>query len=136
MSDFFKVLFNLRILRAQVRDIPLEQLKDGLSKLTEVIKERENQEEILLREQEEKKRKIEEIKKLLESDGLSLSDLASINEYSVSSTQKEKKPVEPKYQFNNEKGELCTWSGRGIKPKSISEAIKNGASLDDFLIQK
>jgi DNA-binding protein H-NS len=40
--------------------------------------------------------------------------------------------VPPKYR--SLKGE--TWSGRGMKPKWLVAAIKDGKKLDDFLIEK
>lgn len=40
--------------------------------------------------------------------------------------------VEPKYR--NVDGQ--TWTGRGVAPKWMTEAITNGKSKDDFLINK
>lgn len=39
------------------------------------------------------------------------------------------------YQFE-ENGETKYWSGRGRAPKLIDGALKNGHSLDEFLIKK
>ena len=43
MSDFVKVLLNIRSLRAVARELTLEQLEEGLSKLTSVVDELRNQ---------------------------------------------------------------------------------------------
>lgn len=40
--------------------------------------------------------------------------------------------VAPKYRGTN--GE--TWSGRGLKPRWMSEALKTGKKMEDFLISK
>jgi DNA-binding protein H-NS len=42
------------------------------------------------------------------------------------------KKVEPKYRGPD--GE--TWSGRGLKPKWLTAAIKDGKAIEDFLIVK
>lgn len=51
MSDFIKVLLNSRSLKAAARELTLEQLEEGLSKLTTVIEELRGQ-----KEQEQKDR--------------------------------------------------------------------------------
>ena len=43
MSDVFKVLNNLRSLRALSRDYSLDQLQEALDKLTTVVTERSEQ---------------------------------------------------------------------------------------------
>ncbi|HIF9499413.1 TPA: transcriptional regulator, partial [Photobacterium damselae] len=47
MSDVFMILFSLRTLRAQSRKLTLEQLQEGLEKLTQVTNERVQEEEQL-----------------------------------------------------------------------------------------
>ncbi len=43
MSNFIKVLLNIRSLKAAARELTIEQLEDGLSKLTAVIDELRSQ---------------------------------------------------------------------------------------------
>lgn len=50
-------------------------------------------------------------------------------------TQRERRPypeVHPKYRNLNAPYE--TWSGRGKQPKWLTEALRTGRSIDDFLI--
>lgn len=56
MSDAFKVLNNIRTLRAQARDLALSDLEEVLEKLTVVVNERREEieaEQALNREKEE-----------------------------------------------------------------------------------
>jgi len=58
MSEFLKVLMNIRSLRAAAREVSLEQLEEGLEKLSLVVEERRNEEASQREAQEERKRKI------------------------------------------------------------------------------
>ncbi len=58
MTDFVKTLLNIRSLRAVARELTLDQLEDGLEKLTSVIEELRSQKEAEQRQSEEKARKI------------------------------------------------------------------------------
>ena len=49
-------------------------------------------------------------------------------------TKREQRP--PKYKYTDEKGEEKTWSGGGRTPKVIEKSISEGATLDEFLIEK
>ena len=44
MNEFLKILLNIRSLRAACRDLSLEQLEEGLQKLSEVVAERQQDE--------------------------------------------------------------------------------------------
>lgn len=135
MSDFLKVLFNIRSLRATARDIPLEQLKEGFEKFKLVLEEKERAEESDRKLIEEKERKINEFKQLLAADGIELGDLlASTDNHSVS-TRAPRKPLEPKYQYIDQDGNTRTWTGQGRQPVPIRQAIEAGSTLDYFLIQ-
>jgi DNA-binding protein H-NS len=41
-------------------------------------------------------------------------------------------PVAPKYRNPEDRAE--TWAGRGLEPRWLTAAIKNGKRLEDFLI--
>ena len=60
MTDFLKVLLNIRSLRAVARDLTLEQLEEGLAKLTAIVEERRNSEAEDRKSREERERKISE----------------------------------------------------------------------------
>ena len=75
---------------------------------------------------------IAEIRSLMHENGLTVADLA----IAPSGSRKSKssvagRTVAPKYR-NGETG--VTWSGRGLKPRWLSEALASGRSLEDFAI--
>ena len=70
MSDFVKVLLNIRSLRAVARELTLEQLEEGLAKLTAIVEERRNNEAEDRKSREERERKISEYMNMLRADGL------------------------------------------------------------------
>ena len=133
MSDFLKVLLNIRSLRAVARDLTLEQLEEGLSKLTSVVEERRNELAADLHSREEKARKINEYMTLLRADGIDPAELfPALGD--VEKTNK-RAPRPAKYAYVDEKGETRTWTGQGRQPLPIRNAIeKEGKSLNDFLI--
>lgn len=133
MSDFVKVLLNIRSLRAVARELTLEQLEEGLSKLTSVVDELRSQKEAEQRQTEEKARKIAEYMERMKADGIDVSELLSgTTEVKPTSTRA---PRPAKYAYVDDNGEQRTWTGQGRQPLPIRRAIENeGKSLDDFLI--
>ncbi len=57
----------------------------------------------------------------------------SLSELTDGSGKKGKTPNPPK--FRHPENPSLTWSGRGRQPAWIKEALENGTSLDDFLIE-
>lgn len=53
----------------------------------------------------------------------------------VIALKKKKFSRPPKYQYIDEDGSTKTWAGVGRKPKPIQDALDNGSSLDEFLIE-
>lgn len=74
------------------------------------------------------------IKELMAVHGLTVADLAgkagftAVSKTDVVATPKK---VAAKYR-NAETGD--TWTGRGLKPKWLQQALAEGKSLDDFLL--
>ncbi|HIF9415357.1 H-NS family nucleoid-associated regulatory protein (plasmid) [Photobacterium damselae subsp. damselae] len=127
MSDVFSILLNLRSLRAQSRELTLEQLQEGLEKLTQVTNERVQEEEQLRAENKEKEEKLAMYREMLIADGIDPEEL--LNKLEGKSTTK-KRPSRPaKYRYTDENGEEKTWTGQGRTPKFLQD--KN---LDDYLI--
>ncbi|PSB83882.1 transcriptional regulator [Photobacterium damselae subsp. damselae] len=124
MSDVFTILLNLRSLRVQSRELTLEQLQEGLEKLTQVTNERVQEEEQLRAENKEKEEKRAMYREMLISDGIDPEEL--LNKLAGKSATK-KRPA--KYRYTNENGEEKTWTGQGRTPKFLQD--KN---LDDYLI--
>ncbi len=82
----------------------------------------------------EKLKVIAQVKELMAANGLSVADLelggkragAGVGRSAIAGTK-----VAPKYR-NSETGE--TWTGRGLKPKWLQNAIAAGKNLEDFAI--
>ncbi len=132
MSDVFKLLNNIRTLRAQARDVALSDLEEILEKLTIVVTERREEieaEEALNREKEEKLSKYRE---LLAAEGIDPSELLGTVETGKKRTKRAPRPA--KYAYTDENGEQKSWTGQGRTPAAIKKALDEGKSLDSFLI--
>lgn len=134
MSEFIKVLLNIRSLKAAARDLTLEQLEEGLSKLTTVVDELRAQKEGEQKQREERARKISEYMALMQADGIDISELVS-GPVEVQTTSK-RAPRPAKYSYQDDNGEQRTWTGQGRQPVVIRRAIEEqGKTLEDFLIK-
>ncbi|MCE1699963.1 transcriptional regulator, partial [Enterobacter hormaechei] len=89
MSENLKSLNNIRTLRAQARECELSTLEEMLEKLTTVVEERRDEENHVRAQLEERTRKLEEYREMLEKDGIELSDL--MDAFSGKSTGKSKR---------------------------------------------
>jgi DNA-binding protein H-NS len=135
-SEFMKVLLNVRSLRANLRDLPLEQLEEAKEKLEQIYIERLEPTE---KERAEHQRKLAEFSEILKEAGIdprdlmgSASPIATSTSTSTSSkTKRAPRPAKYKYQ---EDGQEKTWTDQGRMPKAIAEQVALGKNLDDFLI--
>lgn len=136
MSEFLKVLLNVRSLRANLRDLPLEQLEEAQEKLEQIYIERLESTEKERSEQAEHQRKLAEFSEMLKQAGVDPRDLVSGSTHSVSANAGNKvkrAPRPPKYKYQ-EDGQEKTWTGQGRMPKAIAEQIAQGKSLEQFAI--
>lgn len=136
MSESLKPFNNIRTLRAQARESSLEVLEEILEKLTSVVEERRLEESQAQAKEEERTRKLEEFRQLLEKQNINPEEL--IQSMGTGKTaRKSKRAQRPaKYQYIDENGENKTWTGQGRTPAVIKQAIDNeGKSLNDFLIK-
>ncbi|MDR0218606.1 MAG: H-NS histone family protein [Enterobacteriaceae bacterium] len=132
MSENLKSLNNIRSLRAQARECELSTLEEMLEKLTIVVEERRDEDSQARAQIEERTRKLQEYREMLEKDGIELSDLVDALNGKV--TSKSKRAARPaKYSYIDD-GETKTWTGQGRTPAVIKKAMDEGKSLDDFLI--
>ncbi|KML18574.1 DNA-binding protein [Leclercia adecarboxylata] len=134
MSEAFKSLNNIRILRAQGRELSLEVLEDILEKLNIVVDERRIQESSKAIERHARQEKLDAVLKLMEKDGINPEDLLGSFLAKFSSAKKTREPRPAKYSFKDENGETQTWTGQGRTPKKLAKQLGAGKSLDDFLI--
>ena len=136
MSESLKPFNNIRTLRAQARESSLEVLEEILEKLTSVVEERRLEESQAQAKEEERTRKLEEFRQLLEKQNINPEEL--IQSMGTGKTaRKSKRAQRPaKYEYIDENGESKTWTGQGRTPAVINQAIDNeGKSLNDFLIK-
>lgn len=135
MSEFLKVLFNVRSLRANLRALPLEQLEEAKEKFEQIYIERVESTEKERSEQAEHQRKLAEFSEMLKNACIDPRDLmGSVSPVAASTGSKTKRAPRPaKYKFQ-EDGQEKTWTGQGRTPKAIAEQVALGKNLDDFLI--
>lgn len=75
---------------------------------------------------------IAEVRALLGQHGLTLADISASGARTQASSKKATgKKVAPKY-LNPHTG--ATWTGRGLKPKWLAQALTEGKALADFAI--
>ncbi|MXP56121.1 H-NS family nucleoid-associated regulatory protein [Pantoea sp. Mhis] len=133
MSDVFKVLNNIRSLRAQARELSLTDLEEILEKLTVVVTERREEIEAEEAQYREKEEKLSKYRKMLLADGINPNELLGVLE--VSKKRGIRAPRPPKYLYSDENGEEKFWTGQGRTPAVIKKALDMGKNLDDFLIK-
>ena len=127
MSDLFKMLMNLRSLRATSREVTLEQLQESLDKLTQIVNERTQEEEQSLAENKEHNEKLEAYREMLIADGIDPEELLGLMNTKPKKSNRAPRPA--KYKYVDEDGQEKTWTGQGRTPKFLVD--KN---LEDFLI--
>ncbi|MBL1377088.1 H-NS family histone-like protein [Zobellella iuensis] len=135
MTEFLKTLLNIRSLRAATRELTLEQMEEGLAKLTSVVEEQRESKAAERAATEERERKLKEYVSMMAADGIDISELVELAEPSKKATAaRSKRPA--KYEYQDESGELRTWTGQGRKPAAIQKALESGEkTLEDFLIK-
>ncbi|MGK3143577.1 H-NS family histone-like protein [Pantoea sp. C2G6] len=125
-------LNNIRILRAQARNIALDVLEEMHQKLEIVVSERREEEQARAAEARAKAEKLAFYRELLLEEGVDPAELA--NSLSASSRKRERAKRPAKYRYTDEQGEIRYWTGQGRTPNPIKTALENGQSLDDFLL--
>ncbi|WP_343711414.1 H-NS family nucleoid-associated regulatory protein [Kosakonia radicincitans] len=136
MSEDLKNLNNIRILRAQARELPAEALEEILEKFTIVVEERREEETSQRKEIEEKRAKLEAFRAKLLEEGIDPSELISTIKTGQNKA-KSKSPRSPrpaKYKYVDEDGNEKTWTGQGRTPRAIAKALEEGKKLEDFAI--
>lgn len=133
MSDALKALNNLRTLRAEARNIEVAVLNEMLEKFAVVVAERREETAAESAAQREIEEKLALYKEMLRKDGITINELAQLNQGETKSKAK-RAPRPAKYKFTDEQGNEKFWTGQGRTPSPIKSAIDAGGSLDDFLI--
>ena len=132
MNEFLKVLLNIRSLRAACRDLTLEQLEEGLEKLSAIVDERRQDESAERQAREEHQKKIAEYAEMLRAAGIDPAEL--VNTVVPENTKVSKRAPRPaKYRYLDN-GVEKTWTGQGRMPSAIAKAVAEGKSVEDFAI--
>ncbi|MNF23056.1 H-NS family histone-like protein [Aeromonas media] len=133
MSEFLKVLLNIRSLRATLRDLSLEQVKEAHEKIEMIYLERL---ELAQKEQAanaEHLQKLAEFQEMLAQAGIDPAELVGSTPVAANAAKAKRAPRPPKYRYV-ENGVEKTWTGQGRTPKFLGEQLEQGRQLDDFLI--
>ncbi len=135
MNEFLKVLLNIRSLRAACRELTLEQLEEGLEKLSAIIAERQQDEAADRQAREEHQRKINEYTEMLKAAGIDPAELVGTvaNEPAKAAKKGKRAPRPAKYRYLDN-GVEKTWTGQGRMPSAIAKAVAEGKSIEEFAI--
>ncbi|WP_421264063.1 H-NS family nucleoid-associated regulatory protein [Aeromonas veronii] len=131
MSDFLKVLLNVRSLRAALRELSLEQVQEAHEKIEAIYLERLEQTEKEQAAQAEHQQKLTEFQAMLAQAGIDPTEL--VGSVPAASAKAKRAPRPPKYRYV-ENGVEKTWTGQGRTPKFLVQQLEQGHQLDDFLI--
>ncbi|MGU5760178.1 H-NS family histone-like protein [Aeromonas hydrophila] len=134
MSEFLKVLLNIRSLRAALRELSLDQLKEAHEKIELIYLERLELAEKEQAAQAEHQQKLAEFQVMLAQAGIDPTELVGgAPSTSISAVKAKRAPRPPKYRYV-ENGVEKTWTGQGRMPKYLAQQVEQGRQLDDFLI--
>lgn len=136
MTDFLKVLLNIRSLRAVLRELSLEQLKEAHEKFESIYLERAEQAEKEQAARSEHVNKLAEFQAMLAEAGIDPSELvqaAPAAKVGKAVRQSKRAPRPAKYRYVDN-GKEKTWTGQGRTPKFLAEQQAQGRQLDEFLI--
>jgi DNA-binding protein H-NS len=135
MNEFLKVLLNIRSLRAACRELTLEQLEEGLEKLSAIVAERQQDKAADRQAREEHQRKINEYTEMLKAAGIDPAELVGTvaNEPAKAAKKGKRAPRPAKYRYLDN-GVEKTWTGQGRMPSAIAKAVAEGKSIEEFAI--
>ncbi|HCQ8909465.1 TPA: H-NS histone family protein [Escherichia coli] len=111
----------VRKLIMEMSDEDFNQVKDNLEKAIE--------------QRNELKDSLAIIKKYMDDAGVTAEDVYREFGKKLQTGRKNDSGESNKYRYEYN-GQIMYWSGQGRRPSVIAEAIKDGGSLDDFLISQ
>ncbi|HGE8242515.1 H-NS histone family protein [Aeromonas veronii] len=133
MNEFLKILLNIRSLRAALRELSLEQLKEAHEKIEAIYLERFEQAEKEQAANAEHRQKLAEFQAMLAQAGIDPTELVGSAPVVATAAKAKRAPRPPKYRYV-ENGVERTWTGQGRTPKFLAQQLEQGRQLDDFLI--
>ena len=130
MSDILKVLTRKNSLRKQCQELSIADVEKVIADLTDILAEKQEEEQKLAAENQAKNEKIEMIRKTMQDAGIDFNDLQDL--ISVAP----KKKVEAKYRITDEEGNTHEWSGRGRTPVVFQDYFdKHGVDKEAVAIK-
>jgi len=136
MDDFIKIALNRNSLKALTKEFYIDELEKFSNNLSIIIDQRKEQKEKLEEEARNKIKKIENIKSLLDEQGLSINDLLNYPVVNQIKPRKPKVKLLPKYRLIDLEGNTHEWTGRGLPPKIFKDHFSRGHSKESCLIVK
>ncbi|MFB2907718.1 H-NS family nucleoid-associated regulatory protein [Aeromonas jandaei] len=133
MSEFLKVLLNIRSLRAALRELSLDQLKEAHEKIELIYLERLEVAEKEQAANAERQQKLAEFQAMLAQAGIDPTELVGSTPAVATAAKAKRAPRPPKYRYVENSVEK-TWTGQGRTPKYLAQQLEQGRQLDDFLI--
>jgi DNA-binding protein H-NS len=104
-----------------------------MANIQDLLKQREDLERQIKQLQDNSRSEaINTIKELMAQNNLSIEDLSSTRGGKKGETGGKTGTVAPKYR---DPASGKTWTGRGLKPKWVTEALESGKTLDDLAIK-
>ncbi|MFQ2553401.1 H-NS family nucleoid-associated regulatory protein [Aeromonas caviae] len=134
MTEFLKVLLNIRSLRAALRELSFEQLQEANEKFTSIYNERAAEAEKTQAADAERLETLAKFQAMLADAGIDPSELvqgAPVSKATREGTKRAPRP--PKYRYTDN-GEEHTWTGQGRTPKALAAMLEQGRQLEEFLI--
>ncbi|MBF4374367.1 H-NS family nucleoid-associated regulatory protein [Vibrio anguillarum] len=128
MKELIKLLTTNRGIKQLIKEATLDEMKLISTNVEEGLIEKQIQVEEDAKAEIERKEKIANAVKFLESQGLKIDDL--LEEKKIIA----KKPSKAKYRFMAD-GEERLWSGRGKMPEKLKEQVTESNPLDSFEIK-
>ena len=116
------------------RDLTLDQLEEAHNKLTTIVEERREEEEVLRAEQAEREAKLAAIAKQIKEQGIDVNELVSALSSKKVKSKGKRQARAAKYKYVDVNGVEKTWTGQGRTPSVIQNALDGGKILDDFAI--
>lgn len=132
MNEFLKVLLNIRSLRAAMRELSLEQVKEAHEKIESIYLARLEQAEKEQAANAEHQQKLAEFQAMLAQAGIDPTELVG-SAPAVTAAKAKRAPRPPKYRYVDN-GQEHTWTGQGRMPKYLAKQLELGHQLNDFLI--
>jgi DNA-binding protein H-NS len=132
MNDFLRIITHARRFKSALKEIGVDQLEEVKIKLQKIIDDRIAEEKAEKIENAEKIEKIRKFKEMLVTEGIDPEELLDES----SEKKGTRAPRKPKYEIWSEAGEHITWTGQGRMPNAFKARIKDGETLDTFLIDE